>query len=50
MIREHTRDQIYNGVDVYFVCLMTLEEGGLDNINLCKREISDYIWVPLDEL
>lgn len=47
MIRELTRDQLYDGVDVYFVCLMELEEGGLDSFKLCEREIKDHSWVPL---
>lgn len=47
MIRELTQDQLYGCVDIYFVCLMELIEGGLDSFKLCEREISNYAWVPL---
>ncbi len=37
MMRELTQDQIYGCVDVYVVCLMKLEEGGLEGFKLCPR-------------
>lgn len=50
MIRELTKDQIYGCVDIYFICLMDLAEGGLDSFKLCEREISNFAWVPLTEI
>lgn len=50
LFRELTQRQIYGCVDIYFVCLVRLEEGGLDGFKLCEREISDYAWVPLEEI
>jgi|JI9StandDraft_1071089.scaffolds.fasta_scaffold1861406_1 hypothetical protein len=50
MIRELTKDQIYGCVDIYFICLMDIAEGGLDSFKLCEREISNFAWVPLTEI
>jgi 8-oxo-dGTP pyrophosphatase MutT (NUDIX family) len=41
--------QIYNCVDLYYVCLMTLEEEPLPQLQVCEREISSYQWVGLDD-
>ena len=46
-LRESTH-QLYDSVDLYFVCLMDVTQEGLESFNLCKREISDHRWVPLE--
>ena len=35
--RELTRRQVYGCADIYFVCLVRLEENGLEGLKLCER-------------
>ena len=36
-------------MDIYFACLMDFQEGELQNIKVCEREISEFQFVPLKE-
>lgn len=48
-LRELGKGQIYNCVDLYFVCLMELEEDSLSQFHLCQTEIASHAWVPLED-
>lgn len=46
--REMT-NTVFGGVDIYFVCMMKLDDQSLDSINICERELTDGKWVPLSD-